>query len=129
MNILINYHYTLVEIFLLILILNIAIPTILRNKDISFIKWTRIGYFTFWALWAMVAFSGLIVFVFQKAILKFDIIIMIIATFILAIIESYRAIRQRKFWLNGELGLKFSNMIVSIEIIILLLTVYISIKY
>jgi len=90
---------------------------------------TRIGYFGFWAAWSMAVFSGLIVFVFQKAILKFDIWAMIIASVVLAFLDGFRAIKQRKYWLDGKLGLGFSNTIVAFEIIILLVTTFIAIKY
>ena len=129
MKILINYHSTLVELLLFVLVLNILVPTLLKNREISFIKWTRIGYFAFWASWAMVAFSGLIVFVFQKALLKIDVYFMIAAIFALAILDGYRAIKQRKYWLNGTLALRFSNIVVAVEIAIVLITTYISVKF
>ena len=129
MEILINYHYTLVELLLLVLIFNIVVPSLLKSKELSCIKLTRIGYFGFWAAWSMAVFSGLIVFVFQKAILKFDIWAMIIASVVLAFLDGFRAIKQRKYWLDGKLGLGFSNTIVAFEIIILLVTTFIAIKY
>ncbi len=129
MKILIHYHYVLVELLLFVLVFNLFLPTLLRNKKVSFIKWTRIGYFAFWATWSMAVFSGLIVFIFQRNNLKFDVWVMIIVSIVLAFLEGFRAIKQRKIWLSGELGLKFSNIVVAIEIALVLLTTFIAIKY
>ena len=129
MKILIHYHYVLVELLLFVLVFNLFLPTLLRNKKVSFIKWTRIGYFAFWATWSMAVFSGLIVFIFQRNNLKFDVWVMIIVSIVLAFLEGFRAIKQRKIWLSGELGLKFSNIVVAIEITLVLLTTFIAIKY
>jgi len=129
LKILIHYHYVLVELLLFVLVFNLFLPTLLRNKKVSFIKWTRIGYFAFWATWSMAVFSGLIVFIFQRNNLKFDVWVMIIVSIVLAFLEGFRAIKQRKIWLSGELGLKFSNIVVAIEIALVLLTTFIAIKY
>jgi len=129
LEVLINYHYTLVELLLFVLAFNIIVPTLLKHKELTFIKWTRIGYFAFWATWSMAIFSGLIVFVFQKATLKPDIWAMIIVSVALAFLDGFRAIKQRRYWLDGKLGLQFSNIIVALEIALVLLTTFIAIKY
>ena len=129
MEVLLNYHNSLVELLLFVLAFNIVVPTMLKSKEISFIKWTRIGYFAFWAAWSMAVFSGLIVFVFQKATLKPDVWAMIIVSVVLAFLEGFRAIKQRRIWLDGRLGLKFSNTIVAIEITLVALTIFLAIKY
>ena len=129
MEVLINYHYTLVELLLFVLAFNIVVPTLLKHKELTFIKWTRIGYFGFWAAWSMALFSGLIVFVFQKATLKPDVWTMIIVSVLLAFMEGFRAIKQRKYWLSGKLGLKFSNIIILIEALLIAFTIFMAIKY
>jgi hypothetical protein len=131
---LIDKHILLVEALLVIMLFNIVVPTLLKRKRkiVSFVKWTRVGYFLFWTLWAMVIFSGLVVFMFQKAELPFDVILMIAVSFILPFLDGYRAIKQRRVWMESEfkeLALKFSNTVVSIEIILLLITTLVAIKF
>jgi hypothetical protein len=100
---------------------NIIIPSILKNNPVKFIKWTRVGYFIFWAVWAMVLFGGLVVFMFQKQAIPSQVILMIVATIILPFLDGYRAIKQGKIWRASqgkELALKFSNTIIAIELLI-----------
>ena len=124
MKYLISYHNYIVIAFVAVLIFNIVVPTLLRTNPIRFIKWTRIGYFTFWAFWAMVLFGGLVVFMFQKQALPSHVVLMIVATLILPFLDGYRAIKQGRIWRasKGEdLALKFSNTVVAIELAIVLL--------
>lgn len=119
MSYLISYHNTLVLLLIAVMGLNILVPTILKNNPIQFIKWTRIGYFTFWAVWAMVLFGGLVVFMFQKQALPMKVILMILVTIIVPILDGYRAIKQGRIWRESQgndLALKFSNTIIAIEI-------------
>ena len=123
MKVLINYHLFLVEIFLGVVFFNLIIHYFLQNNLLKMVKWVRIGYFTFWALWSMVAFSGLIVFVFMKQPLNLPVILMIVATIILPILDGYRAIKLRSIWLNsGESGFKFSAKVLMLEILIIAIT-------
>jgi len=123
MKLLINYHTLLVEILLGVVVLNLALHYLLRNNLIKMVKWVRIGYFTFWAFWAMVAFSGLIVFVFMKQPINSPVILMIVAIVILPILDGYRAIKLRNIWLNsGESGFKFSAKVLMLEILIIAVT-------
>jgi len=81
---LIDKHILLVEALLVIMLFNIVVPTLLKRKRkiVSFVKWTRVGYFLFWTLWAMVVFSGLVVFMFpKKQSSPFDVILMICCIF------------------------------------------------
>jgi len=123
MDYLIGYHNSIVLAFLVVLAFNIIVPTMLKNNPVKFIQWTRIGYFAFWAFWAMVVFGGLVVFMFQKQALPPHVILMIVATLILPFLDGYRAIKQGRIWRESrgeDLGLKFSNTIVAIEIAIVL---------
>ena len=132
MEYLINKHLFLVEVFLGVLVFNLTIPFLLKKNIVKFVKWVRVGYFLFWALWAMVVFSGLIVFMFQKRALPFDVVFMIVISFILPILDGYRAIKLKRIWINSDfkdLGIKFSTIIVAIEIILVLITTFIAIKY
>jgi len=74
---LIRTHTLTVEILVAILLFNLIIPNLLKRRVTQFIKWIRIGYFSFWAFWSMVIFSGLVVFMFQKAQLPPDVMVMI----------------------------------------------------
>ena len=128
MSYLISYHNYLVLFFVGVLIFNIAVPIILKDNAIGYIKWSRIGYFVFWAVWAMVLFGGLVVFMFQKQALPSHVILMIVATLILPILDSYRAIKSGRIWRasKGEdLALGFSNKVVVAELaIVVAVTLY-----
>lgn len=128
MKYLISYHNTLVLLLVGVMLLNIIIPTMLKNNPVKFIKWTRIGYFTFWAVWAMVLFGGLVVFMFQKQALPTHVILMIVATLVIPVLDGYRAIKQGRIWRASEgkdLALKFSNTIIAIELaIVVAVTLY-----
>jgi len=122
-NYLISYHNTLVLVFVGVLVLNIALPYIYRANAVKFIKYTRIGYFVFWALWAMVLFGGLVVFMFQKQALPLHVIAMIVATIAIAVIDGYRAIKQGRIWRGSkgeDLAFGFSSKMVVVELLIVI---------
>ena len=119
MNYLIGYHKFLVEALLFVILLNIFLPLFFKNNQIKLIQATRIGFFAFWAFWAMVVFSGLIVFVFARAKVTAAILFMILASIILPLLDGYRAIKLSKLWRGKELGLSFSIKILTVEIIII----------
>jgi len=54
---LIGTHTLTVEILVAILLFNLIIPNLLKRRVTQFIKWIRIGYFSFWAFWSMVIFK------------------------------------------------------------------------
>jgi hypothetical protein len=129
---LIGTHTLTVEILVAILLFNLIIPNLLKRRVTQFIKWIRIGYFSFWAFWSMVIFSGLVVFMFQKAQLPPDVMVMIATSIALPILDGYRAIKLRRVWIETELKelrLKTSNIIVLLEIALVALTTIISIKF
>ena len=125
---LLDYHNTLVYMLLVVMVLNMLPLYFFRNKEVKAIKYTRIGFFTFWSFWAMVAFSGLVIFVFLKHKLTLSIITMISTFVLLAFLDGYRAIKITKKWRNGDLGIKFNTIVLIIEIILVAITTIIAIK-
>jgi len=127
MNLLISYHVILVKLLIFVMAINLFLPFLLKNNLIKLVKWTRIGYFSFWGAWAMVIFAGLVVFVFTKQKLTADVILMITASAILPFLDGYRAIKLGKIWQKKESGLKFSTAIVLLELAIVVATTVYSI--
>ena len=116
MDVLIGYHRHLVEAWLLVMGVNLILPYALRGNAVKRVFYTRVGYFAFWAFWAMVAFSGLMVWLFAGRPLTLPVDLMIVLAVLLPILDGYRAIRLRKLWLAGEEGVGFSMAVVGIEI-------------
>jgi hypothetical protein len=116
MDVLIAYHRHLVEAWLLVLGVNLILPYVLRNDLPKRVFYTRIGYFVFWALWAMVGFSGLMVWLFAGRPHTLPVDLMIALIVVLPLLDGYRAIRLKKLWLAGEEGVGFSMAVVGIEI-------------
>jgi len=75
-----------------------------------------VGYFVFWAFWTMVAFSGLMVWLFAWRPHTPAVDLMILLVFILPGLDAYRAVKLRKIWLRGGDGVGFSMAVVAIEI-------------
>jgi len=125
---LLDYHNILVKILLAVMVLNMLPLYIFRAKEAKAIKYTRVSFFAFWAFWAMVAFSGLVIFVFLKQKLTFSIIAMITTFILLAFLDGFRAIKITKKWRNGDLGIKFNTTILIIEIILVAITTIVAIK-
>ena len=123
MNYLISYHKYLVEILLFVIVANIAVQIIFKDNFDRFVKYSRIGYFTFWAFWAMVAFSGLVIFAFQRGVLSSAVIVMLISVIVLPILDGYRAIKVGKLWRQGEKGIKLSIAIMLAEIAVIAATI------
>ncbi len=126
---LIELHELLVKILLGVMVLNILIPYLIKNNPIKTIWWSRVGFFTFWAFWAMAAFTGLVIFAFLKAKVSASIAFMIATTIILAFLDGFRAIKITKIWRSGDLGLKFNTIVLLIEIAILIATTIFSITH
>jgi hypothetical protein len=120
MDVLIGYHRHLVEGWLLVMLLNLLLPWALKNADVKRVFYTRIGYFAFWALWAMVLFSGLMVWIFAGRPMTLPIEAMIAAGALLPLLDGYRAIRLKRIWLSGAKGIAFSSQVVAVEILLLL---------
>jgi len=123
MNYLISYHKYLVEILLFVIVANIAVQLIFKDNFERLVKFSRIGYFTFWAFWAMVAFSGLVVFAFQRGVLSSAVIVMIISVIVLPILDGYRAVKVGKLWRQDDKGIKLSITIMLAEIAVIAATI------
>jgi len=115
---LITTHALMVKILIFALIAVAVVPNFYKNNMPKLVLWTRIGYFTFWAAWTAVVFSGLLVFAVERGKLSIAIIAMIAASVILAFLDGYRARALKKIWLKEQNGLKFSNTILLIELAI-----------
>ena len=123
MNYLISYHKYLVEILLFVIVANIAVQLIFKDNFERLVKFSRVGYFTFWAFWAMVAFSGLVIFAFQKGALSSAVIVMIISVIVLPILDGYRAVKVGKLWRQDDKGIKLSITIMLAEIAVIAATI------
>ena len=123
MNYLIAYHKYLVELLLFVIVANIVVQVAFRGNFERLVKFSRIGYFTFWAFWAMVAFSGLVVFAFQKGALSSAVIVMIASIIVLPILDGYRAIKAGKLWRENNKATKLSIAIMIIEIAVIAATI------
>ena len=119
MELLITYHRNIVEGLLLVTVLNLFLPWAFSKNIVRMIFWTRIGFFAFWALWAMTLFTGLIVFVFMKQKLTIPVDIMIAAGVLLPFLDGYRAVKLRKIWQKELTGLKFNAIVTVIEILVI----------
>jgi len=120
MEVLLGYHRFLVEAWLGVMIANLLFPYLLRARPERRIFYTRVGYFAFWALWAMVGFSGLMVWLFAGRPMGGPVIGMIAAAVILPLLDGYRAIRLKRLWLAEKEGLGFSTAVILVEIAIVL---------
>jgi len=118
MDVLTGYHRHLVEGLVLILLLNLSLPWVLRSSAERRIFYTRIGYFAFWALWSMVAFSGLMVWLFAGRPLTPPVTAMLALAGLLPLLDIYRALRLKKIWLSGSEGLGFNTSVVGLELLL-----------
>ncbi len=117
MEVLLAYHRHTVEGLILVMLINIILPHLLKSNLPKMVLYSRIGFFFFWTLWSMVVFTGVVTLVFTKMHLSLNVWLMIALATILPILDGYRAIRiTKKYWLNGEDGIKFSNIIVGVEL-------------
>ena len=128
MEVLIGYHRHLVEALLLVLGVNLLLPYLLRHDLPKRVFYTRIGYFVFWAAWAMVAFSGLMVWIFAGRPHTLPVDLMIVLVLLLPILDGYRAIRLKKLWLAEQDGIGFSMAVVGIEIALVTLVAVLSLS-
>jgi hypothetical protein len=123
MDYLLNYHRWAAEGLLLIMLINLAVPYILRSNIAKMIFWMRVGYFAFWAFWTMTAFDGLITWIFTHRKLPAAVWLMIVVSAILPLLDGYRAIKLKKLWRDGNDGVLFNITIVGIEIALTLITI------
>ena len=123
-----SYHRIIVEILLFVLVLNLILPLLLKHKVEKMVLWTRIGYFAFWMFWSMNIFSGLIVFMFTGRTLTLFVIAMIIASILLGMLDTYRAIKTKKIWLKGLDASGLSIVILLAEITLIVLVSLLAIR-
>jgi len=117
MEVLLAYHRHTVEGLILVMLINIILPHLLKSNFPKMVLYSRIGFFLFWTLWSMVVFTGVVTLVFTKMHLNLNVWLMIALATILPILDGYRAIKiTKKYWLNGESGIKFSNIVVGVEL-------------
>ncbi len=127
LEMLLQTHTVLVEFFIFALLTIAVLPNFLKENMSKTVFWSRIGYFLFWAAWTMVSFSGLLVFAVKRGELSVSVTVMIIATAALAFLDSYRAFKLKKFWIAQKSGLKFSNMVLLLEIAIVVAVIILAI--
>jgi hypothetical protein len=120
LNMTIDWHRWAVEGLLMVMLLNLAVPYMLRTNALRSIFWTRVGYFSFWALWSMVVFGGLITWVFTLRHWPATVIVMVAVAAAVAVIDGWRAIKLRRFWAEGQSGLIYNTRQVGIEIVLTL---------
>ena len=129
LELLLQTHLYMVKFFIFALIVIGALPNLLRADFVRIVFWSRIGFFLFWAAWTMVVFSGLLVFAVERGELKVAVVVMIAASILLAFLDGFRAVKLKRYWLQEKSGLKFSNAIVLLETIIVIVVTVLAIKY
>jgi hypothetical protein len=125
---LLSTHVVLVKFFIVALLLIMLVPNMLKSDLTRVVFWSRIGYFLFWAAWTMVVFSGLLIFAVKHGELSLSVAVMIVAAIVLGALDGYRAVKMKKFWLKDENGLKFSNMLVALELLIVVAVTVLAIR-
>ncbi len=118
MNLILTYHRWVAEALLFVMLLNLLLPYVLRQNSERMIFWTRVGYFAFWAFWTMVAFGGLITWIFKLQAWPMTVIAMVGVAAVLMPIDIYRALTLKKIWMNGRDGVGFNALWVGIEIVL-----------
>ena len=110
------YHSIMVKLFLALLFVNLAIPSLFRSNSVRMIKMTRMSFFLFSALLAMVAFTGMILFMLMSVPWSMGMTGMVVVFLLLSVAEIIRSRKLREAWLKGESGISVSWPWVLIEI-------------
>jgi len=111
------YHSVMVKVFLIMLFVNLVIPFLFKSNSVKAIKMTRMSYFLFSALLAMVAFTGMILFMLMSAPWSMGMTGMVVVFVLLSVVEIIRSQKLREAWLKGENGIAVSYRYVLIEIV------------
>ncbi len=90
------YHAILIYLTIGVLILGLLIPFLSRTQE-RVIKRMRIYMFFIHSFFTMVAFSGLVAFVFAKMSFDITILIMILVYIIISILESIKYLKILKY--------------------------------
>jgi len=115
----ISYHYIMVEVLLFVVTANMILPLWLKKNIEKMVFWSRIGYFAFWMFWSMNIFAGLIVFMFTGRALTLSVSVMILVSVLLGMVETYRVVRSKKIWVQGLDALRFSTLMLLIEMLLI----------
>lgn len=121
-------HHYIVEGLLFVVVVNLILLYSFGDNLGKVVYWTRIGYFSFWGLWSMVVFSGMMVFVFAQQALTYAVDIMIAVSILLALLEGYRSIKTRQIWVEESNAVKFSTTILILEIVLIAIVTIIAIR-
>ncbi len=112
------YHVVTINLFLLLLLINLAIPWLFRRDEMREIKATRITFFLFSSLLSMVAFTGVILFMIAELSWNIRMSLMVAVFIALAGVEITRSMKLRRLWLRDKSGMSLSWRYVLIEIVI-----------
>ncbi len=117
------YHSITIKIFLVMLVINLFIPAITQSTRAIEIKSTRVSFFLFSGLLAMVAFTGMIAMMLMEMSFNLTIIIMVVALILLTLLEVYRSRELHKLWTVSESGVSTSWKFVLLEIVVVAIMV------
>ena len=112
------WHRWVAEGLLIVMLLNLMLPYLLRQRPEQMVFWTRVGYFAFWAFWTMTVFGGLIAWVFKLQAWPPTVIAMVVVAVALIPIDIYRAVTLKKIWIRGNDGIGFNTLWVGIETVL-----------
>ena len=116
----IAWHRWAAEGLFIVMLVNLAVPYLLRRELPRMVFWIRVGYFAFWAFWSMVIFGGLITWIFTLRQLPATVMTMIVVAGMLASIDGYRSVGLRRLWIKGDEGVSFNTLWIGIELILTL---------
>ena len=114
----IAYHNATFWLFLAAVCYNFLVSLFFREP---FSKIIRIGYFFFWALFSMVIFSGLIVFITVSGSFDLQMNVMVLGLLLIGIIEFLRVRANKRVWLQGNAIKRNSSVLILVQIFIILL--------
>jgi hypothetical protein len=114
------YHAVMIKIFLALLVINLLIPSMFKSSRGREIKGTRISYFLFSALLAMVAFTGIILYMLMDSPWNLGLTAMVVVFLLLSAIEIARSRRIRRAWMEGKSAASLSWRYVALEIVLML---------
>ncbi len=121
-------HLYTVKFFLFVLVVIGVLPNLIKSNLERQILWSRVGFYLFWAAWTMVVFSGLLIFAIERGQMKAAVLMMIAASALLAFLDIFRARKLKKIWLEKESGLRLSNGIVFVEILVVITVTLFALK-
>ncbi len=121
-------HLYTVKFFLFVLVVIGVLPNLIKSNLERQILWSRVGFYLFWAGWTMVVFSGLLIFAIERGQMKAAVLMMIAASALLAFLDIFRARKLKKIWLEKESGLRLSNGIVFVEILVVITVTLFALK-